>query len=126
LPRRREKTVVTTKDTKGTKSEELLLSSPFRAFRVFRGDLFLGGRFPVLRKPVVFITGASGEIGHGLITRLAEQGDRAIVTLDLYPLVPELAPKVQHQLVGSILDAQLLDRILAQFQIHPAFHLPPP
>ncbi len=36
-----------------------------------------------VRKPVVLITGAGGEIGHGLIDRLAERGDRAIVTLDL-------------------------------------------
>src|SRR5262245_6240417 len=77
----------------------------------------------MLRKPVVFITGASGEIGHGLITRLAEQGDRAIVTLDLYPLATGLAAKVQHQIVGSILDAQLLDRILAEFEIDRVFHL---
>jgi nucleoside-diphosphate-sugar epimerase len=77
----------------------------------------------MLRKPVVFITGASGEIGHGLITHLAEQNDRAIVTLDLYPLTSELAPKVRHQIVGSILDAQLLDRILAEFEIDLIFHL---
>ena len=35
-----------------------------------------------MRKPVVLITGAGGEIGHGLIDRLAERGDRRIVTLD--------------------------------------------
>jgi nucleoside-diphosphate-sugar epimerase len=77
----------------------------------------------MLRKPVVLITGASGEIGHGLITRLADQNERAIVTLDLNPLEAELAPKVRHQLVGSILDAQLLDRILAEFEIDLVFHL---
>jgi nucleoside-diphosphate-sugar epimerase len=77
----------------------------------------------MLRKPVVLITGASGEIGHGLITRLAEQNERAIVTLDLNPLEPELAPKVRHQLIGSILDAQLLDRVLAEFEIDLVFHL---
>ena len=30
-----------------------------------------------MRKPVVLITGASGEIGHGLIDRLAADGSRA-------------------------------------------------
>ena len=30
----------------------------------------------VMRKPVVLITGASGEIGHGLIERLAADGSR--------------------------------------------------
>src|SRR5438067_953289 len=72
----------------------------------------------MLRKPVVLITGASGEIGHGLITRLAERGDRAIVTLDLNPLDAELAPLVRRQVVGPILDAELLDRPVAEYEIH--------
>ena len=42
------------------------------------------------RKPAVLITGANGEIGHGLITALAAEGDRPIVTIDLSPL--ELLP----------------------------------
>ena len=37
-----------------------------------------------MRKPVVVITGAGGEIGHGLIDRLAER-DRRIVTIDIAP-----------------------------------------
>src|SRR5437763_5961458 len=77
----------------------------------------------MLRKPVVLITGASGEIGHGLIARLSEKNERAIVTLDLYPLSTELAPKVRHQIVGSVLDGQLLDRMLAEFEIDLIFHL---
>ena len=36
-----------------------------------------------MRKPVVLITGAGGEIGHGLIERLAGQSARAVVTLDV-------------------------------------------
>ena len=34
----------------------------------------------MIRKPVVLITGANGEIGHGLITRLASEGSRSIIT----------------------------------------------
>src|SRR5690349_18040218 len=37
------------------------------------------------RNPSVLITGASGEIGHGLIERLAADRDRPIITLDLNP-----------------------------------------
>src|SRR5207244_12617360 len=65
-----------------------------------------GGLSVMLRKPVVLITGASGEIGHGLVSRLGRDPDRAIVTLDLNPLAPELVPLVRQQYVGSILDAQ--------------------
>lgn len=76
------------------------------------------------RKFSVLITGASGEIGHGLIARLtAADPDRPVVTLDLNPLHPDLAPKVRHQFVGSILDTQLLDRILAEFEVEQVFHL---
>src|SRR5262245_20424811 len=76
-----------------------------------------------MRKPVVLITGASGEIGHGLIERLAANGAHAVVSLDLKPLANELAPHVQQQFMGSILDNQLLDRILAEYEIDLVFHL---
>src|SRR6516162_817707 len=76
-----------------------------------------------MRKPVVLITGASGEIGHGLIERLAANGAHAVVSLDLKPLPGELAPHVQQHFMGSILDNQLLDRILAEYEIDLVFHL---
>ncbi len=76
-----------------------------------------------IRKPVVLITGASGEIGHGLITRLAADKNRAIVTLDVTPLSAELAPLVQREVNGSILDTALLHRMLAEFEVDLVFHL---
>ena len=76
-----------------------------------------------MRKPVIFITGANGEIGHGLITQLAGSGGRQIVTLDLAPLDPALRPLVQREFIGSILDAGLLERILSEFEVDLIFHL---
>jgi threonine 3-dehydrogenase len=76
-----------------------------------------------MRKPVILITGAGGEIGHGLITRLAADGSRPIVTLDLKPLEPELARLVARQITGSILDRSILERILSEFEIDTIFHL---
>jgi nucleoside-diphosphate-sugar epimerase len=76
-----------------------------------------------MRKPVVLITGASGEIGHGLIDRLAADGSRPIVTLDLTPLAPPLARKVQREIQGSILDKGVLNLILGEFEIDRVFHL---
>jgi threonine 3-dehydrogenase len=75
------------------------------------------------RHPVALITGASGEIGHGLIEALSANAARPVVTLDLAPLAPELAARVRQHYVGSILDPQLLDRILAEFEIDLVFHL---
>jgi threonine 3-dehydrogenase len=76
-----------------------------------------------MRKPVIFITGANGEIGHGLITQLAESGGRQIVTLDLAPLDTHLRPLVHREFIGSILDAGLLERILSEFEVDLIFHL---
>jgi threonine 3-dehydrogenase len=71
----------------------------------------------------VLITGAGGEIGHGLIERLAQQNERAVVTLDVSPLDSTIAPKVDREITGSILDRGLLDRVLAEYQVELVFHL---
>jgi nucleoside-diphosphate-sugar epimerase len=76
-----------------------------------------------VRKPVVLITGAGGEIGHGLIDRLSGQSDRAVVTLDVARLEPSIASKVDREITGSILDKSALERILAEFQVELVFHL---
>jgi threonine 3-dehydrogenase len=76
-----------------------------------------------MRKPVVLITGAGGEIGHGLIERLASQSHRGIVTLDVSRLDASIAAKVDREITGSILDRGLLDRLLSEFQVELVFHL---
>jgi nucleoside-diphosphate-sugar epimerase len=75
-----------------------------------------------MRKPVVLITGAGGEIGHGLVTRLSAPGS-PIITLDVSPLDASLAPRVMREFTGSITDTSLLDRILAEFEVDRVFHL---
>jgi nucleoside-diphosphate-sugar epimerase len=76
-----------------------------------------------VRKPVVLITGAGGEIGHGLIERLSRQSQRAIVTLDLARLDSRIASLVDREITGSILDRALLERVLAEYQVELVFHL---
>jgi threonine 3-dehydrogenase len=76
-----------------------------------------------MRKPVVLITGAGGEIGHGLIEQLAATGAASIVTIDLNPLEPSLGKMVVREFTGSITDARLLDRILSEFEIDTVYHL---
>lgn len=71
----------------------------------------------------MLITGAGGEIGHGLIARLAERGDRGIVTLDLNRLDVSIGSKVDREITGSILDRGLLERVLAEFRVELVFHL---
>ena len=76
-----------------------------------------------MRKPVVLVTGANGEIGHALIARLAARGSHPVVALDLNPLDRVLAPLVAREFTGSTLDRSLLERILAEFEVDLVFHL---
>ena len=76
-----------------------------------------------MRKPVVLITGANGEMGHVLVANLAQQRNLAVVALDLNPLDRQLAHLVQREVTGSILDSNLLERLLAEFEIDLIFHL---
>jgi threonine 3-dehydrogenase len=71
----------------------------------------------------VLITGAGGEIGHGLIDRLADAGDRAIVTIDVARLDDTIARKVDREVIGSILDHAVLERLMAEFEVDLIFHL---
>ncbi|HEY6506873.1 MAG TPA: NAD-dependent epimerase/dehydratase family protein [Vicinamibacterales bacterium] len=75
-----------------------------------------------MRKPVTLVTGANGEIGHALVHRLAAAG-RTVVTVDIAGLEPGLAPLVRRAFTGSVTDAALLERILAEFEVDLVFHL---
>jgi nucleoside-diphosphate-sugar epimerase len=76
----------------------------------------------MIRKPVVLITGAAGEIGHSFISKLSDEG-RPVITLDVNALEPELAVKVVREFKGSILETSLLERILSEFEVDLIFHL---
>jgi nucleoside-diphosphate-sugar epimerase len=46
-----------------------------------------------------------------------------LVTLDIHPLPGELLPLVRQHVQGSILDTQLLDRLVAEYEIDQVYHL---
>src|SRR5687767_1661422 len=75
-----------------------------------------------MRRPVTLVTGAGGEIGHGLITRMAGAG-RPIVTVDIAPLEPALRTLVLREFTGSITDHNLLERVLSEFEVDLVIHL---
>jgi nucleoside-diphosphate-sugar epimerase len=76
-----------------------------------------------MREPVVLITGANGEIGHGLIEHCRSYGGRHVVALDLKPIDEDLARRCFATIVGDILDADLLQRLVTEYEIHEIFHL---
>jgi len=76
-----------------------------------------------MRKGVVLVTGANGEMGHGLISHLGELGLKSIVALDVQPLDETLKPYIERFIQGDILDNMLLGRLVAEFEIHTIYHL---
>jgi nucleoside-diphosphate-sugar epimerase len=71
----------------------------------------------------ILITGANGEIGHGLISRLAEHSDVRIIALDLHELDEALKPKVYRAVAGDILDTALLESLSATYNFDTIYHL---
>jgi nucleoside-diphosphate-sugar epimerase len=76
-----------------------------------------------MRQKVVLITGANGEIGHGLIHHLAENTDANIVALDVNPLDKSLRDLCKTYIVGDILDQMLLGRLVVEHEISTIYHL---
>jgi nucleoside-diphosphate-sugar epimerase len=76
-----------------------------------------------MRRLGILITGASGEMGHGLISRLAEDGSRDIIGLDVRPIDESLKAKCAAALEGDILEYGLLERVQSEYEIHTVYHL---
>ncbi len=75
-----------------------------------------------MRKPVILITGANGEIGHGLIEHFGLRDNVVRVALDLRPIEPPLSNFCVAGIVGDILDANLLQRLVSEYEIHEIYH----
>jgi len=74
-------------------------------------------------KTTVLVTGANGEIGHGLINHLAEVDGVEIVALDLRPLDAPLARKCTRTAVGDILNAGVLEELSTAHNFGTIYHL---
>jgi nucleoside-diphosphate-sugar epimerase len=78
----------------------------------------------MIRKKVIFITGANGEVGHGLIRTLSALPDALpIVVLDIRSIDPEIARYVDSSIVGDILDVDLLEHLTSEYEIDTIYHL---
>jgi threonine 3-dehydrogenase len=76
-----------------------------------------------VRKPVVLITGANGEVGHGLIQELAHDGHEDILAMDLDPVDESLVGLCRATFVGNILDRHLMERIVSEYEVREIYHL---
>lgn len=76
----------------------------------------------------ILVTGANGEIGHGLInglyeSKLYENSETKIVALDLADLDPNLKQKVTEFVQGDILDNNLIESLFEKYKFDKVFHL---
>ena len=76
-----------------------------------------------MRKKVVLITGASGEIGTALVENLAASGECQIVTVDLQELPADINSRVSRHIKGSITDKIMLDDLASRYEIDVIYHL---
>lgn len=72
---------------------------------------------------VVLVTGANGEIGHGLIEHLADMDSVEIVGMDLNPIDETIRRKCRHAVVGDILNASVLENLSTSYNFDTIFHL---
>jgi nucleoside-diphosphate-sugar epimerase len=76
-----------------------------------------------MRKEVVLITGANGEIGHGLINQISADKHTRILAMDLKPIDECLEANCERFIQGDILDKMLLGRLMAEYEITTIYHL---
>lgn len=76
-----------------------------------------------MRKKVILITGAAGEIGHALVRDLMEHDFFEIVTLDLQDLPEDIHDSVRKHIKGSVVDKLILDNLASEYEIDTIYHL---
>lgn len=75
-------------------------------------------------RQTLLITGANGEIGHGLIEHFAaHSGELRVIALDVRPLDAALQARCHRVAVGDILDTDLLARLAAEYDFDAIYHL---
>jgi nucleoside-diphosphate-sugar epimerase len=76
-----------------------------------------------MQKINVFITGANGEVGHGLIKRLSELKKYQIFALYRNNIDTSLKPFVNKFIKGDVLERSLMEKIVKENKIEIIFHL---
>ncbi|MBP6470147.1 MAG: NAD-dependent epimerase/dehydratase family protein [Chloroflexi bacterium] len=75
-----------------------------------------------MRKKVVLITGAAGEIGQALIKSLAATGNNQVLSLDLHDLPDDMDGYSTH-ILGDVLDKNLFARLVTEYDFDVIYHL---
>jgi threonine 3-dehydrogenase len=73
--------------------------------------------------PTILITGANGEIGHGLIAGLSERGGARIIALDLLTPDDDIRHRCHRTVTGDIADVAVLEGLAATYDFDVVYHL---
>lgn len=76
-----------------------------------------------MRKEVILVTGAAGEMGQALIEHLSGAGATNILAIDVKPIPKPLRLHCQEAIIGDILDEKLMGRLISEYAIPKIFHL---
>jgi len=76
-----------------------------------------------IRKPATLVTGANGEMGHGLIEALAVAGGSNVIAIDVRPVDDSIRAMCTETITGDILDQRLMERLQSEYEIHTIYHL---
>jgi len=76
-----------------------------------------------MRNEVILVTGANGEVGHGLVKEINSKGNYQILAIDIKPMDEFLAGRCMRFIQGDILDKNLLGRISSEYEIRTIYHL---
>jgi nucleoside-diphosphate-sugar epimerase len=71
----------------------------------------------------ILVTGANGEIGHGLIEHLSDYGGMHIIAMDLSPIDESIRVRCHRQVIGDILDKGLLETLSTEHNLDTIYHL---
>ena len=74
-------------------------------------------------KSTILITGANGEMGHGLIKVLSKNSNKNIISLDINPIDDSIKSYISNSISGNILDNNIIEKINNQYEITEIYHL---
>ncbi len=75
------------------------------------------------RNAAILVTGASGEVGHGLLSSMHAAGRRDLVAIDLREMDSTQRALCRECIVGDISEIPLLHRLQSMFEISAIYHL---
>ena len=76
-----------------------------------------------MSKSIILITGANGEMGHGLISELYKNNHDNIVALDINKIDNSIKKYCFKNITGNILDSNLINQLNREYKIDTIYHL---